>query len=667
MFDVPVELIWIVVVGFVIAFALAVGIGANDVANTFGTSVGSKVLTLRQACIIASIVETLGAVLLGAKVTDTIRKGIIDIEPYENNTALLMVGNVAALTGSCAWLIIATAFKMPVSGTHSIVGATVGFALVANGSKGINWLELGKIVASWFVSPLMSGIVSVLLFLLCKFCILTKPDPLEPGLRFLPIFYSCTIVVNFFSIFYRGPEMLGFDKIPLWGAFILSFGGGIIAAIIVRWLFVPWQRRKIKIKVHQQEIERNANCADEKEKNAALENAAGSGDRKVTTVIPLEPIEEEKSISAVPSVVKMAMEEGHLHGPEKPPFVLLDTIPDGRRLESALLANGIVSGASPVQTTCFTDDEVFKATDNGNNITRHNSDQNVNKSDAADGRERSRSLVQHQSSLGSNEPPSEVPAATRRTRSKSESNDEHQRKNREHASKSRTRTFSGSIDDLHDRALRPIDKSMALNIEKNEAKQLEVEFSKAGLSSEEIEQKTREVIEDKPEQYQLFSYLQILTAVFGGFAHGGNDVSNAIGPLVGIWTLATSPSNELAAKVPAPIWILFYGGVGISIGLWIWGRRVIQTMGEDLAKITPSTGFCIELGAASTVLAASNLGIPISTTHCKVGSVVFVGWVRSRKNVDWKLFTTIFLAWVLTLPVAGGISAGAMALLMIFI
>ena len=99
---VPTEQIWMVVVAFVVAFALAFGIGANDVANSFGTSVGAKVLTLRQACILASIFETLGAVLLGAKVSDTIRKGIIDVEPYENHTELMMVGNVAALAG--LWL-----------------------------------------------------------------------------------------------------------------------------------------------------------------------------------------------------------------------------------------------------------------------------------------------------------------------------------------------------------------------------------------------------------------------------------------------------------------------------------------------------------------------------------------------------------------------------------
>uniref|UniRef100_A0A2C9KM62 Phosphate transporter n=1 Tax=Biomphalaria glabrata TaxID=6526 RepID=A0A2C9KM62_BIOGL len=96
----------------------------------------------------------------------------------------------------------------------------------------------------------------------------------------------------------------------------------------------------------------------------------------------------------------------------------------------------------------------------------------------------------------------------------------------------------------------------------------------------------RELIEDKPETKILFSFLQILTAIFGSFAHGGNDVSNAIGPLIGVWMICNEGS--VAQKAPTPIWILVYGGAGISFGLWILGRRVIQTIGEDLAKVTPS-------------------------------------------------------------------------------
>lgn len=196
-------------------------------------------------------------------------------------------------------------------------------------------------------------------------------------------------------------------------------------------------------------------------------------------------------------------------------------------------------------------------------------------------------------------------------------------------------------------------------------------------------QRGRSSIKDCPEASQLFSFLQILTAIFGAFAHGGNDVSNAIGPLVSLWLIGTT--GVVSEKAATPLWILFYGGVGISLGLCILGRRVIKTMGEDLTRITPSrfeclcspvsplmvcsthgelflcSGFCIEIGSAFTVLVASNVGIPISTTHCKVGSVVFVGRFRSRENVDWHLFRNIILAWLVTLPVTGGISAAIMA------
>ncbi|OXB53699.1 hypothetical protein ASZ78_003272 [Callipepla squamata] len=166
--------------------------------------------------------------------------------------------------------------------------------------------------------------------------------------------------------------------------------------------------------------------------------------------------------------------------------------------------------------------------------------------------------------------------------------------------------------------------------------------------------------QDKPEVSLLFQFLQILTACFGSFAHGGNDVSNAIGPLVALYLVYRT--GDVATKVATPIWLLLYGGMGICIGLWVWGRRVIQTMGKDLTPITPSSGFSIELASALTVVIASNVGLPISTTHCKVGSVVSVGWLRSRKAVDWRLFRNIFMAWFVTVPISGLISAAIMAL-----
>lgn len=136
---------WMVISGFIIAFVLAFGIGANDVANSFGTSVGSKVLTLKQACVLATIFEILGSILIGAKVSGTIRKGILDPSVFEGHETELMLGYVSALLGCCVWLILATILNYPVSGTHSIVGATVGMGLVSRGIKDIKWGAILKI------------------------------------------------------------------------------------------------------------------------------------------------------------------------------------------------------------------------------------------------------------------------------------------------------------------------------------------------------------------------------------------------------------------------------------------------------------------------------------------------------------------------------------------
>ncbi|KAG8185409.1 hypothetical protein JTE90_018629 [Oedothorax gibbosus] len=139
------SVVWIVVLAFLIAFFLAFGVGANDVANSFGTSVGSKVLTLRQACILATIFEILGAILMGFKVSDTVRKDIYDLEMYNDEEKLLMMGNLAALVGSSVWNMVATLLRLPISGTHSIVGAVLGFTFVAKGFRGIHWKTLGFI------------------------------------------------------------------------------------------------------------------------------------------------------------------------------------------------------------------------------------------------------------------------------------------------------------------------------------------------------------------------------------------------------------------------------------------------------------------------------------------------------------------------------------------
>ena len=231
---------WLVLAGFVIAFILAFGIGANDVANSFGTSVGSKVLTLKQACILATIFEILGSILIGklpipsfercwkipdfnrdysastgAQVSGTIRKGIVNPAIFTGSELELMLGYVSSLASCCIWLIVATVLNLPVSGTHSIVGAIVGMALVSRGFNSIEWWAIAKIgkmigleqphlrsrllnlalslsiffilVASWFISPLLSGLVSAIVFFLIRRFILRAVSQLTGNPCFTPV------------------------------------------------------------------------------------------------------------------------------------------------------------------------------------------------------------------------------------------------------------------------------------------------------------------------------------------------------------------------------------------------------------------------------------------------------------------------------------------------
>jgi len=157
------------------------------------------------------------------------------------------------------------------------------------------------------------------------------------------------------------------------------------------------------------------------------------------------------------------------------------------------------------------------------------------------------------------------------------------------------------------------------------------------------------------ETEQLFAFLQILTACFGSFAHGANDVANAIGPFAVI--ISVYQTGSIDQDSPIPWWVLAGGGIGIVVGLATWGYKVMATIGENLCKVTPSRGFNIELASAFTVLTGSKIGIPLSTTHCQVGGVVGVGLTEGRNAVNWMLVLQVFGGWVITLPVAAGVSA----------
>ncbi|KAE9548857.1 hypothetical protein FO519_007935 [Halicephalobus sp. NKZ332] len=500
-------IVWALVVGAILAFALGFGMGANDVANAFGTSVGSKALGLKTAYVLACIFETLGAVLVGYNVTDTMRKLVVDIDLYKDEPEVLLVGEVALLGGGAAWLFIATVAKMPVSTTHSIVGATLGFSIVMKGLDGIYWKKVAQIVASWVLSPVLSGTISAIMYILVDHVVLRKKQPMESGLRVLPIFYFCCLAFNAFAVSYQGSKVLGLSSVPIWIALLISLTVGLSAALIFHFIAKP----KIVSWIDRTEA---------------------------------DPSPPEAPVSTISNSSSTTESEGSIEDFDVEKSGHLSTIDLGHRTDKV-------------------------------------------------------------APLGS---------------------------------------FSVSKPTIE----------LGTKIEEKQ------KFSTSPKKFVKWLFPVRQREEDK-KTLKLFSSIQVFTACFAGFAHGANDVSNAVAPLAAIYAIYTQ--NSVEQKGETPIYVLLYGVLAICVGLWLLGHRVIKTVGQDMAHIHPASGFCIEFGAAVTALLASKAGLPISTTHCLVGSVVFVGTVKSGKGIDWKLFRNVALSWIVTLPISGIIAALLMLVL----
>lgn len=387
---------------------MAWGIGANDVANAMATSVGSKALTLKQAVIIAAVFEFSGAYLAGGEVTKTIRKGMLDNDLLMSSPDLVIYGMLAALLAAGIWLLIASRMGWPVSTTHSIVGAIVGFAAVGIGIDAVKWGKVGSIVASWVVSPVMAGFIAFLIFSSVQKLILLQDKPMAMAKRYVPVYlFLVGFIVTLVTLF-KGLKHVGLQTSDTQN-YLLAAGVGLATAV-----FGILVNRRIKYD------------------------------------------------------------------------------PDADR-------------------------------------------------------------------------------------------------------------------DFH-----------FTNVER------------------------------------IFGVLMMITACAMAFAHGSNDVANAVGPMAAV--ISISQSGQLAQQSAMPAWILAIGGVGIIIGLMMYGKKVIATVGRGITDLTPSRGFAATLAAAITVVLASGTGLPISTTHTLVGAVLGVGIARGIGAVNMRVVKTIFMSWIVTLP-AGGILA----------
>lgn len=450
----------IILIALVAGFYMAWSIGANDVANAMGTSVGSGALTIKRAVIIAAVLEFAGAFFVGTHVSETIRKGIINPEVFLGHEVDLAFGMIGALLAAAVWLQLASYFGWPVSTTHSIVGAVLGFGVMYGGMSVADWPKVGSIVASWVVSPLMCGTIAFLLFNLIRKIIYDNDDPIAAAKRVTPYLVFFVFSILTLTMVFKGLKNLKLD-LSLTNSLLLASGIGLLAAFISSLLV----KRIQPVQVVEREIEHQP-----------------------------PPVEEEISAALA-----------HL--------------------------NQAYSSAS--------------------------------------------GEVKHH--------------------------------------------IKTLIDDL---------KVIDWEVESGTP----VEKGRSDFKTVE----------------RIFVYLQILSAAFVAFAHGANDVANAVGPLAAVITIMKT--GVVGAKTAVPLWVLGLGGVGIVIGLATWGWRVMLTIGKKITELTPTRGFSAEFAAATTIVLASKLGLPISTTHTLVGGVLGVGLARGIGALNLRVVTNIIISWVVTLP-----------------
>jgi len=635
-----------------IAFLLAFSVGANDVSNSFGTSVGSKVLTVTQACILATIFEVAGATLLGYSVCDTFRKKMYDVSAYEGAQYELMLGALSCLIGSATWNIIATALKMPISGTHSIVGATIGFSMILRWNS-IRWADMIRIVTSWFVSPLLSGLISSVIYFTISKTIIRKIDPLRHGLKALPFFYGVTVFINVASVVIDGPEFLSINELPLYAGIGISLMSAAVAIFFVASVMVPKLRREIMDELMS--------------RGGAPKPMGRPSGRPSHTPASRPPVQGHDN----PSFKKDEKLDGPEVGPQRQT--------EGDRKEATFAPRDELS-LDPRKLA------------------------GMQKDDSAGPESRPELRPTSGGPSKRRGPPvAPKPAHLRRQRAQDAS---------------LQGPSIGQGENFEEIDLSPVEAARKVpQVDRPKAETvIEVDPGKKvasgapqGPSGPTSKMEALASCGERYEIARLFASLQILTACFASFAHGTNDVSNAVAPLIPIWNIYTT--GEEKTSIPSQIWILLFGSIGICCGLWAWGRAVMSTISGGLTKITPSKGFSVELGAAISVLLATKLGLPISTTHCKVGSLVIVGFVsqkflskdklldqaaiveqqssgttaggqrleimdaksaggaaaatkgESEEGVDWKMFGNIAITWIVTVPLAAAVSASVMLLL----
>lgn len=240
----------LVIIAAVFGFMMAYGVGANDVANAMGTSVGSKALTIKQAIFIAAIFEFAGAYLAGGSVTSTIRGGITDASFFVDTPELMAYGMIAALLAAATWLIVASYFGWPVSTTHSIVGAIIGFAAVGVGMEAVHWDKVGGIVGSWIVTPMLAGVLAYMFFMSAQRLIFDTDNPLANAKKYVPFYMAFAAFVMTLVTVQKGLKHVGLHISTAEGYYIslaIALVIGVLGKVVISKLkFDPAADKKMQ-------------------------------------------------------------------------------------------------------------------------------------------------------------------------------------------------------------------------------------------------------------------------------------------------------------------------------------------------------------------------------------------------------------------------------------
>jgi len=545
-------------VGVIFTALDAYMIGANDVANAFATSVSSKSLTLRQACLAAAVMEFLGAVLVGARVTNTIKEGIVPGAAFGTNAGVQLLAFVCAVIASSIWLTIATRCSWPVSTTYSIVSAIIGVGIATGGWDAPNWgwnnaKGIAAIFSGLAIAPALAGCFAVAIYLIVKYVVLVRRDSTRWGMITAPFFFFLVAAILTMSIIFKGSPSLGLEELPGGTQALAVVMTGVVIALLSIVFWLPFVYVRVAKKDH------TLRWFHFFQGPYLLKRAAPPEAPVGTTAAPDYRQRADNALDG-----KAALEKTDTSDPEK----LSEKEKD---VNSAAVATLPQANTSKLADEVERGPPIFGAWAEPKNlwiIARYRA----------------------------------VPWLKKTA-------------------------LHGTSVDIHDM-------------------QNDTHASAAHARAKQYPNETE----------HLYSFMQVMTACVASFAHGANDISNAIGPFSVIYHVWSSGTIS-GEKTPVPVWALAFGAGMLVIGLATYGYNIMKVMGNRITLMSPSRGFSMELGSSVTVILASQFGIPVSSTMCITGATVGVSLCNGDwRATNWRAIGWIYVGWILTVPIVATLS-----------